>query len=258
MLFGLLGKQRRFRTDVAFASECGLVRRENQDNVVVDPKTLVFCVADGMGGGEAGGEASAAVCRNVDSVLHERASFADRVRLVDDAIHRADGEIRAVSAAAGYRQMGSTVAVLVSDGKRIAAVGNVGDSRVYRLRDGKLCQLTRDHTLTAEILSHRLPQGAKPLADVRALALSHVLTRAVGVGQERLKVDWRRVDVKEGDVMLLCSDGVHGSVLPSELAAAVAAGGGAEEILGRICSLVVAAGAHDNYSAVVVKIGGDK
>ena len=258
MLFGLLGKQRRFRTDVAFASECGLVRRENQDNVVVDPKTLVFCVADGMGGGEAGGEASASICRNVDSALHERASFADRVRLVDDAIHRADGEIRAVSAAAGYRQMGSTVAVLVSDGKRIAAVGNVGDSRVYRLRDGKLCQLTRDHTLTAEILSHRLPQGAKPLADVRALALSHVLTRAVGVGQERLKVDWRRVDVKEGDVMLLCSDGVHGSVLPSELAAAVAAGGGAEEILGRICSLVVAAGAHDNYSAVVVKIGGGK
>ena len=258
MLFGLVGAQRKFRTDVAFASECGLVRRENQDHVVVDQKTLVFCVADGMGGGEAGGEASASICRNVDSALHERASFADRVRLVDDAIHRADGEIRAVSAAAGYRQMGTTVAVLVSDGKRIAAVGNVGDSRVYRLRDGKLCQLTRDHTLTAEILSHRLPQGAKPLADVRALALSHVLTRAVGVGQERLKVDWRRVDVKEGDVMLLCSDGVHGSVLPSELAAAVAAGGGAKEILGRICSLVVAAGAHDNYSAVVVKIGGDK
>ena len=258
MLFGLVGTQRKFKTDVAFASECGLVRRENQDHLVADPKALVFCVADGMGGGEAGGEASATVCRNVDSVLHERASFADRVRLVDDAIHRADGEIRAVSASAGYRQMGTTVAVLVSDGKRIAAVGNVGDSRVYRIRDGKLTQLTRDHTLTAEILSHRLPQGVKPLADVRALALSHVLTRAVGVGQERLKVDWRKVDVKVGDVMLLCSDGVYGAVAPSALAAAVAAGGGAKEILRRICSLVVAAGARDNYSAVVVKIGGVK
>ena len=256
MLFGLVGTQRKFKTDVAFASECGLVRRENQDHLVADPKTLVFCVADGMGGGEAGGEASAAVCRNVDSVLHERAGFADRVRFVDDAIHRADGEIRAISAAAGYRQMGTTVAVLVSDGKRIAAVGNVGDSRVYRMRDGKLTQLTRDHTLTAEILSHRLPQGVKPLADVRALALSHVLTRAVGVGQERLKVDWRKVDVKEGDVMLLCSDGVHGAVAPSALAAAVVAGGDAKEILGRICSLVVASGAKDNYSAIVVKIGG--
>ena len=256
MLFGLIGTQRKFRTDVAFASECGLVRRENQDHLVADPKTLVFCIADGMGGGEAGGEASSAVCRNVDSALHERASFADRIRLVDDAIHRADGEIRAISTAAGYRQMGTTVAVLVSDGKRIAAVGNVGDSRVYRLRDGKLTQLTKDHTLTAEILSHRLPHGVKPLADIRALALSHILTRAVGVGQERLRVDWRRVDVKDGDVMLLCSDGVHGAVAPSALAAALLAGGGAKEMLGRICSLVVTNGARDNYSAIVVKIGG--
>ena len=256
MLFGLIGTQRKFRTDVAFASECGLVRRENQDHLVADPKTLVFCVADGMGGGEAGGEASAAVCRNVESALHERASFADRIRLVDEAIHRADGEIRAVSSAAGYRQMGTTVAVLVSDGKRIAGVGNVGDSRVYRMRDGKLAQLTRDHTLTAEILSHRLPHGVKPLADVRAQSLSHILTRAVGVGQERLKVDWHKVDLKEGDVMLLCSDGVHGAVAPSALAAAMAAGGAAKEILERIFALVVASGARDNYSAVVVKIGG--
>ena len=256
MLFGLLGTQRKFRTDVAFASECGLVRRENEDHLLADTKTLVFCVADGMGGGDAGGEASSTVCRNIDSALHERASFADRVRLVDDAIHRADGEIRDISAAAGYRQMGTTVAVLVSDGKRIAAVGNVGDSRVYRMRGGKLAQLTKDHTLTAEILSHRLHQGVKPLADVRARALSHILTRAVGVGQGRLKVDWRKIDVKTGDVILLCSDGVHGAITPSALAAAIAAGGGAKEILGRICSRVVASGARDNYSAVVVKIGG--
>ena len=96
----------------------------------------------------------------------------------------------------------------------------------------------------------------KPLADVRALALSHVLTRAVGVGQERLKVDWRKFDVKDGDVLLVCSDGVHGAVPPSALSVAVSGGGDAKTILARICSLVVATGAHDNYSAVVVKIGG--
>ena len=189
MLFGLVGERRRFKVDVASASECGLVRKDNQDHLVADSKTLVFCVADGMGGGEAGGQASDIICRSIDSALREHVGFADRVRLVDDAIRRADDEIRAIASSAGYRQMGSTVAVLISDGKRIAAVGNVGDSRVYRLRDGKLQQLTRDHTLTEAILSHRPPQGVKPLADVRALALSHVLTRAVGVGQERLKVD---------------------------------------------------------------------
>ena len=258
MLFGLMGGRRKFKVDVAYTSERGLVRKENQDHVVSDPKTLVFCVADGMGGGDAGGEASDIVCRSVDSVLHDYASFADRVRLVDDAIRRADGDIRSVAASAGYRQMGSTAAVLVSDGRRIAAVGNVGDSRVYRMRAGRLQQITRDHTMAEELLSHRPAQGAKPLADIRYLALSHVLTRAVGVGQEPLKVDWHKIDVVDGDVLLLCSDGVHGSVPHPTLLGAVQAGGSAREIVDRIAAMVVESGARDNYSAIVVKIGGAK
>jgi protein phosphatase len=256
MLFGLFRRRRSIHVEIASFCECGPVRRENQDHVLVNRRGLVFCVADGMGGGEAGGQASDIICRSIDSALREHVGFADRVRLVDDAIRRADDEIRAIASSAGYRQMGSTVAVLISDGKRIAAVGNVGDSRVYRLRDRKLQQLTRDHTLTEAILASRPPQGVRPLADVRALALSHVLTRAVGVGQDRLKVDWRKFDVKDGDVLLVCSDGVHGAMPPSALSAAVSGGGDAKAILSRICALVVAAGAHDNYSAVVVKIGG--
>ena len=256
MLFGLMGGGRRFKVDVAFTSERGFVRKENQDHVIVDQKALVFCVADGMGGGEAGGEASDIVCRNVDSVLHDYAGFADRVRLVDEAIRRADGDIRSVAASAGYRQMGSTVAVLVSDGRRIAAIGNVGDSRVYRLRAGRLQQITRDHTLAEELAQHS--SRARPVADVHALSLSHVLTRAVGVGQEPLKVDWHKVDVVEGDVLLLCSDGVHGFVPHPVLLGAVQAGGSAREIVDRIATLVVESGARDNYSAIVVKIGGAK
>ena len=256
MLFGLMGGGRRFKVDVAFTSERGFVRKENQDHVIVDQKALVFCVADGMGGGEAGGEASDIVCRNVDSVLHDYAGFADRVRLVDEAIRRADGDIRSVAASAGYRQMGSTVAVLVSDGRHIAAIGNVGDSRVYRLRAGRLQQITRDHTLAEELAQHS--SRARPVADVHVLSLSHVLTRAVGVGQEPLKVDWHKVDVVEGDVLLLCSDGVHGFVPHPVLLDAVQVGGSAREIVDRIAALVVESGARDNYSAIVVKIGGAK
>ena len=257
MLFGLMGGRRKFRVDVAYTSERGLVRKENQDHVIADPKALVFCVADGMGGGDAGGEASEIICRNVDSVLHDYASFADRVRLVDDAIRRADGDIRSVAASAGYRQMGSTAAVLVSDGRRIAAIGNVGDSRVYRLRAGRLQQITKDHTLAEELAQHS-SRSARPVSDVHALALSHVLTRAVGVGLEPIKVDWHKVDVVEGDVLLLCSDGVHGFVPHPVLARALLAGGSAREIVDRIAALVVESGARDNYSAIVVKIGGAK
>ena len=258
MLFGLMGESRRFKVDVAFTSERGLVRKENQDHVIVDQNALVFCVADGMGGGEAGGEASDIVCRNVDSALHDYASFADRVRLVDEAIRRADGDIRSVAGSAGYRQMGSTAAVLVSDGRRIAAIGNVGDSRVYRLRAGRLQQITKDHTLAEELAQRSLSRSARPVSDVHALALSHVLTRAVGVGLEPIKVDWHKVDVVEGDVLLLCSDGVHGFVPHPVLLGAVQAGGSAREIVDRIATLVVESGARDNYSAIVVKIGGAK
>lgn len=254
MLFGLV--QRRFNFDVAFASECGLVRKENQDHLVVDRDALVFCVADGMGGGEAGGQASDIVCRSVESSLRSDAGFADRVRIVDDAIRRADGEIRSIAEAAGYRQMGSTAAVLVSDGRRIAAVGNVGDSRVYRMRAGKLRQITRDHTIAAELRSRRASADGKQVSDLWGLAFSHVLTRAVGVGQERIKVDWRKIDIAGGDVLVVCSDGVHGAVSHDELSNAVSLGGTAKDILDRMFSIVLASGARDNYTAIVVKIGG--
>ena len=253
MLFGLVG--RKFKVDVAFASECGLVRKENQDHVVADPKALVFCVADGMGGGEAGGEASDIVCRNVSAVLHDYASFADRVRLVDDAIHRADGEIRAISAAAGYRQMGSTAAVLVSDGRRIAAVGNVGDSRVYRLRDGGLVQLTRDHTIVRELNLQTAGRAVAAGLRDRSLAISHMLTRALGV-QEEAAPEWRRIDVRRDDVFLVCTDGLYDAASEADIRGALAAGGAAKEIAARLARLAVAGGAGDNYSLVVVKIGG--
>ena len=107
-----------------------------------------------------------------------------------------------------------------------------------------------------ELMSRRPVQGAKPFADVRYLALSHVLTRAVGVGQEPLKVDWHKIDVVDGDVLLLCSDGVHGFVPHSVILDAVLAGGSAREIVDRIAAIVVENGARDNYSAIVVKIGG--
>ncbi len=254
MLFGLVG--RRFKVDFACASECGPVRRENQDHLFADARSQVFCVADGMGGGDAGGEASDAVCRSVESALSGGEGFDERVRLVDEAIRRADCEIRSFAAAAGYRQMGSTAAVLVCDGRRAAAVGNVGDSRVYRMRAGKLSQLTRDHTVAEELQANCPVGGARPLADTRWRAYSHVLTRAVGVGHPPLKVDWNMVDVADGDVMLVCSDGVHGVVSPSRLAGAMSSGGRARDILERVLSTVLAGGAHDNYSAIVVKIGG--
>ena len=257
MLFGLFHRRRRFHVDIASFSECGPVRRENQDHLLVNRRGLVFCVADGMGGGEGGAQASEIVCREIGHVLRRRTDFAERVRLVDDAIGHADENVRAIATKVGYRQMGSTATILVVDSEdgQSAVVGNIGDSRVYRLRKGDLRQLTRDHTMEGEILRHRSGRGHFVMSGTRTSVLSHLLTRAIGVGQNS-RPDWRKVDIFAGDVFLLCSDGVHGTVAASALKSAIAAGGRANEIAARVRDLVLKGGAPDNFSAIVVKVGG--
>jgi len=257
MLFGILKRRRRRRVDIASLCECGLVRRENQDHVLVNRRGLVFCVADGMGGGEGGGEASEVVCGEIASVLKRRTEFGERIRLVDEAIRRADAEVRARAAKAGYRQMGSTVTVLVADPEdgRSAVVGNIGDSRVYCLRGGGLRQLTRDHTMGNELMKRTGERGSLAMLDARSAAFSHVLTRAVGVGKD-VRPDWRKVDMNEGDVFLVCSDGVYGAIPSDAVRNALAQGGRASEMVERLRTAVLAGGAADNFSAIVVKVGG--
>ncbi len=250
-------RRRGIHVEIASFSECGPVRKENQDHILVNRRGLVFCVADGMGGGEGGGVASDIVCRAMSNALKDRMDYPARVRAVDEALHGADSDVRAYAARARYRQMGSTATVLVVDSEegRSAAVGNVGDSRVYRFREGELMLLTEDHTLSREMLRRRGRHGMMSVPRGKETMLDHVLTKAVGVG-DFLRVDWRKVDVLEDDVFLLCSDGVHGAVGYDELKEAFSAEGGAGGVLDRIRSLVVAKAGRDNYSAIVVKIGG--
>jgi serine/threonine protein phosphatase PrpC len=153
--------------------------------------------------------------------------------------------------------MGSTATVLVCDpeGGRSAVVGNIGDSRVYCLRAGEMRQLTHDHTVEREILRRNSSRPQTPATEARASMLAHVLTRAVGVGTEA-RLEWRKVDMREGDVFLLCSDGVYGFLTPQELKDAVGSGGSAKEVAARISTRVAEHVAPDNFSAIVVKIGG--
>jgi protein phosphatase len=257
MLFGFFRRRRSIHVEIASFCKCGFVRRENQDHILVNRRGLVFCVADGIGGGEGGGVASEIVCREISRSVSKRTDFPERARLVDAAIRRADAEVRAYAAKAGYRQMGSTATVFVGDSEdgRSAVVGNVGDSRVYCLRADEMRQLTHDHTMEREILRGNSSRPLSAATEARASMLAHMLTRAVGVGNDAC-LEWRKVDMREGDVFLLCSDGVYGFLTPQELKDAVGSGGSAKEVAARISTRVEEHGAPDNFSAIVVKIGG--
>jgi len=241
----------------ASLSERGLVRRDNQDHLLVRRTARSYCVADGMGGGEGGAEASRIVCAELSSAVAANADFADRVRGVAAAIHASNTKIREYAASAGYRQMATTVTVFLvdPDSCRVGIIGHVGDSRVYRFRKGSLARLTHDHTLAGELGRSAAANALAGDLGGRRHVIAHMLTRAVGLERE-VQPDWRKIDIKPEDWFLLCSDGVYDMVPEPKLEAAFAAGGAPRDVVGRIAAEVVAAGAEDNYSMVVVKAGG--
>ena len=215
-------------------SEPGLVRPDNQDHVFVDAERLVYCVADGVGGGAEGARASEIVCRNVKMMLLAAADdFDSRVRAVGQAVADANAIIHAYARERGYTSMASTVAVLVLDpaNMRHAAVCNVGDSRVYRIRAGMPELLTRDH---------RQDVGA------------NTLTRAVGAA-ETVVADWFEISSTNHSRFVLCTDGVHAVESAARLAVFTSAGT-LESAARRLAADIERRGAPDNYSFVIVEV----
>ncbi|MBR2838122.1 MAG: serine/threonine-protein phosphatase [Kiritimatiellae bacterium] len=237
--------------EAVFVSETGLVRADNQDNVLVSVAQGVFCVADGMGGGAEGAKASATVCHEVKLMTNiAGATFSERVSAVRASIVDANAAIYAYAKERGFAKMGSTAVVMVFDQNdpSHASIINVGDSRVYRIRSGLVSLLTRDHSVGRELSDFA---GARA-ADFRSRAnpLTHVLTRAVGV-HPSVQSDEREVDVRPGDRFVLCSDGVHDVVSDARLGV-FAAGGTLESAAERLAAEVLKCGAPDNYSFVLV------
>ena len=175
----------KFAAEVASCNEIGLVRKENQDSIYVDAERLAFCVADGMGGGQGGAEASAIAKRLFAESVSSATSYPSRIRRAYEGIVAANSEIRAAARKNGFEHMGSTIAIFLADERTgEGVIGYIGDSRVYLYRDGKLKQITRDHTLATELASQNTGSVRCDAANLERF--SHVLTRALGAEAERI------------------------------------------------------------------------
>ncbi|MCQ2388436.1 MAG: serine/threonine-protein phosphatase [Kiritimatiellae bacterium] len=256
---------KRFRPHVmdvkaAALTDCGLVRKENQDAFLMRTRDRFFCVADGMGGGDGGALASQWTCGALDEVARPNrgGTLRERMEIAQEALKMVNRKIREYAYVREYRQMGTTVAFAVFDPRndRRAAVCHAGDSRIYRFRDGRLSLLTKDHTIGGElsrIAAERVGDRALKL-NSRANPLAHVLTRAVGPERE-LKLEWRRIDVRPGDGYLLCSDGVHDMLTDEQIALMLGEKGTPDMVVLRLDEAIRAAGAADNYTMVYLKVG---
>lgn len=234
-----------------YSSACSTVgkcRKINEDAYLERPEIGLWAVADGMGGHKAGDVASKAVVDAL-STVPANGNLQALISHVSGYLQNVNDELLAMAKEIVAGQIiGTTIVVMLAVGNRCASIW-AGDSRLYRYRRGLLSQLTRDHSLVADLVEQDMFTQTT-LADK---ANSNILTRALGAEPD-LPIDTITFEAKEGDAYLLCSDGLVKELNPQEMA---------ETLNQHDCSacsqglidLALAQGARDNVTAIVVRAG---
>lgn len=234
------------RLSTAYYSEIG-GRKNNEDaqQIVESGGTTLAIVADGLGGHADGEIASQAVIKTITSALsHKEVAFFD----LKEAIEAANTLLAQDKAYGGMR---STVAVLWMNSSG-ALAANVGDTRIYQFRDGRIEYQSRDHTLLQlEVISGEIDQSS-----VRKNPERNCLLRALGANEE-VKADIVKISVLPGDAFLLCSDGFWDNIVEEEMIDALADSSMATDWLKRMRRIANSRMSEnaDNHTAIAIRLG---
>lgn len=227
------------RTRVGATTDIGQVREGNEDAILIsDP---LYAVADGMGGHRGGEVASNLALQTVEQMFAERqGTLTEQVEQANRAVFERSQSDRDVSG------MGTTLTAALIEGGAVR-LAHVGDSRAYLLRGGKLQLLTEDHTLV-----HRMVVEGE-ITETEAQNHPHrsVLTRALGVEGD-VRVDEAKVEVQEGDRLLLCTDGLTGMLSEDQIESILQDVRDPQEAVDRLVREANRAGGIDNITAVII------
>lgn len=239
----------------------GMVRPGNEDALLIDERTGLCVVADGMGGhkgGEVASRLAVDVMRDYIAQVTDgstafmgtvAAQFSREANLLASGIRLANRAIyEAAAANPAWQGMGTTIVTLLIRGDR-AAVAHAGDSRLYLLRDSNLQQLTADHSLVAE----QVRQGLLTPEEAARSTRKNVITRALGQWEE-LEIDMQDLELRDGDQLLLCTDGLSGMVTDQEIGALMRAHKAPEAACRALIEVANSYGGKDNITAVVVAL----
>jgi len=244
-------------------TDVGLQREHNEDAFAVLSDHDLFIVADGMGGHRAGDVASRLASESISDFFqrtageevtwpfHFDSALSESENRLLTAIRLANRQIYEHSLKSqDLRGMGTTiVGALFNPDTRKMYVGHVGDSRAYVIRDGRISQLTRDHSLVNDYLKV-MPDMPE---DQRNELPKNVITRALGM-QDSVEVDLLAHEVKVGDTFVLCSDGLSGMISDAEILQVAGQDVELEDACRRLTALANEHGGEDNITAVLVRI----
>ena len=259
------------RLIICGGTDSGVYRGENQDTfVIADLATgktsrpcvrtdvsvrrpgVLLVVCDGIGGRPAGDVAAHVAARAVKHELEEagRAVLAEPASTLEEALKGASHAVRReADAHPEEKGMGTTCTAAVF-GPQHLAVAQVGDSRAYLLREGTLRRLTRDQTLATELLD----EGVLRPEDVEGHPYHHILAQALG-SEGRVEPVVTEIELREGDRVLLCSDGLHGPVHDDAIASILTSTRDVEDTAKALIAAALAEGGPDNVTVVVAECG---
>ncbi len=237
-------------------SDVGRLRQNNEDSLAWDSAVGVAVLADGMGGYNAGEIASKMA---VDHVMAHMAQWQQSAetpitqRMVKRAMEAGVDEAnRAIFDAAhtntAYAGMGTTLVFLSTAVDGRVVVGHAGDSRAYRLREGGLVQLSRDHSL----LQEQVDAGLLTPEQLHAFGYRNFITRALGV-EDTVVLDTNDFDVQKGDVYLLCSDGLTDMVDDEDICAVLSGEGSLESRGATLINWANSNGGRDNVTVLLIE-----
>ena len=232
------------RVTVGAATDIGQVRDGNEDSyLLLDP---LYAVADGMGG-HLGGEVASNLALET---IRERFEAGD-TSLVDDVAVANRAIFERSQRDRNVRGMGTTLTAALVEGGRVRLV-HVGDSRAYLLRDGQLSMVTRDHTVVAKMVE----EGEITAAEAETHPHRNIVTRVLGV-ESTVEADEGFLDVRDGDRLLLCSDGLSGMVRQEEIAEVLRTERDPQSAVDTLVRAANAAGGVDNITAVLLDFTDD-
>ena len=232
-------------TSFGSRTDIGCLRDHNEDSLVVTPP--LFAVADGMGGHAAGEVASEIAVRVLSELAPEHPDGEALGRAIEEA-NRA--VIQAAHEVRGRQGMGTTMTAAMLEGERLV-IAQVGDSRAYLLHQGKLQQLTRDHSLMADMIE----AGQLTPEEARTHPQRSVITRALG-SDVHLHPDIYEINVETGDRLLVCSDGLSGMVFDDQIESTLRRVQDPQRCASQLVNEAIAAGGHDNVTVIVADVTG--
>jgi len=234
---------------VAGDTHVGKVRTANEDSMIVEPSIGLYAVLDGMGGANAGDVASQTARDALREVIAQQRLHMQPKQLVEAAIQGACAAVNAAAQADRARHgMGTTVVACLQIDPSHVVIAHVGDSRCYLLRGQRLQSLTRDHTIVEELVD----RGLLSAEEAERHPYKNVLSRNLGAKPET-RVDLLDLDLKQGDRLLLCSDGLYGYASAEAIQYLLGSGDPPEQVARDLIDLALRGGGGDNVSVIVIE-----